>query len=44
MSAYIATRYNQFLQDLETVVNIDSASDHLPGLAQVATLNVAFPH
>lgn len=37
MNAYIATRYNQFLQDLETVVNIDSASDHLPGLTQVAT-------
>ncbi|GAK57345.1 acetylornithine deacetylase [Candidatus Vecturithrix granuli] len=36
MNDYIATRYAQFLQDLETVVNIDSASDHLPGLAQVA--------
>ena len=36
MNDYIASRYDQFLQDLETVVNIDSPSNHLPGLTRVA--------
>jgi glutamate carboxypeptidase len=36
MDAYIASRYDQFLQDLETIVNVDSGSGHGPGLATVA--------
>ncbi len=37
MSHRISERYDQFLQDLEAVVNMDSGSGHAPGLAQVAT-------
>lgn len=29
-------RYDRFLKDLETIVNIDSSSDHKPGIARVA--------
>lgn len=29
-------RYNLFLKDLETIVNIDSSSDNKPGISQVA--------
>ena len=36
MDAYIASRYDQFLQDLEALVNVDSGSGHGPGLATVA--------
>jgi glutamate carboxypeptidase len=36
MDAFIASRYDQFLQDLETLVNVDSGSGHGPGLATVA--------
>jgi glutamate carboxypeptidase len=36
MHSYIASRYGQFLQDLETLVNVDSGSGHAPGLAAVA--------
>ena len=36
MHAYIASRYDQFLQDLETLVNVDSGSGHAPGLSRVA--------
>ena len=36
MHAYIASRFDQFLQDLEHLVNIDSGSGHAPGLAAVA--------
>ncbi len=35
MNNYIATRYDQFLKDLETIVNIDSDSQYLPGIAKV---------
>lgn len=35
MHPYIASRYDQFLRDLETLVNIDSGSGHAPGLAAV---------
>lgn len=34
--AYIESRYNQFLEDLETIVNVDSGSGHSPGIGQVA--------
>ena len=36
MQSYIASRYDQFLKDLETLVNVDSGSGHAPGLAAVA--------
>ncbi len=36
MDAYIASHYDQFLQDLETLVNVDSGSGHAPGLVAVA--------
>jgi glutamate carboxypeptidase len=36
MHPYIASRYDQFLRDLGTLVNIDSGSGHAPGLAAVA--------
>jgi glutamate carboxypeptidase len=36
MHSYIASRYDQFLQDLEALVNVDSGSGHGPGLATVA--------
>ena len=36
MESYIASRYDQFLQDLETIVNVDSGSGHGPGLTTVA--------
>ncbi|HSV94203.1 MAG TPA: M20 family metallopeptidase [Desulfobacterales bacterium] len=36
MHAYIASRFDQFLQDLEHLVNIDSGSGHAPGLTAVA--------
>jgi len=36
MHAYIASRYDQFLQDLEALVNVDSGSGHAPGLATLA--------
>ena len=32
MHSYIASHYDQFLQDLETLVNVDSGSGHAPGL------------
>jgi glutamate carboxypeptidase len=35
MHAYIASHYDQFLQDLATLVNVDSGSGHGPGLARV---------
>jgi glutamate carboxypeptidase len=35
MHSYIASRYDQFLRDLETLVNVDSGSGHAPGLATV---------
>lgn len=35
MNNYIAARYSQFLNDLETIVNIDSGSQYLPGIARV---------
>jgi glutamate carboxypeptidase len=36
MHSYIASRYDRFLQDLETIVNVDSGSGHGPGLAMIA--------
>ncbi len=36
MHVYIASRYDQFLRDLETLVNVDSGSGYAPGLATVA--------
>jgi glutamate carboxypeptidase len=36
MNRRVSERYEQFLQDLETVVNTDSGSGHAPGLAKVA--------
>ena len=36
MRAYIASRYDQFLQDLETIVNVDSGSGYAAGLASIA--------
>ncbi len=36
MHVYIASRYDQFLWDLETLVNVDSGSGYAPGLATVA--------
>ncbi|HSM89493.1 MAG TPA: M20 family metallopeptidase [Desulfobacterales bacterium] len=36
MHSYIASRYDQFVQDLETLVNVDSGSGDAPGLATVA--------
>jgi glutamate carboxypeptidase len=36
MHAYIESRYEQFVQDLETLVNVDSGSGHAPGIAAVA--------
>lgn len=37
MNAQISSHYARFLEDLETLVNIDSGSGHAPGLASVAT-------
>ena len=34
--AFIAGRFEQFISDLETLVNIDSASDNLAGIEAVA--------
>jgi len=36
MQAHIESRYDQFLQDLESLVNVDSGSGHSPGIAEVA--------
>ena len=36
MHSYIASRYDLFVQDLETLVNVDSGSGDAPGLATVA--------
>ena len=36
MKAYIESRHDQFLSDFETIVNIDSSSDHKPGIEKVA--------
>lgn len=36
MKAYIASRHDQFLSDFQTIVNIDSSSDHKPGIEKVA--------
>jgi len=35
MLAYIASRYDQFIKDLETIVNIDSGSHYAPGLRKI---------
>lgn len=35
MLQYIESRYEQFIQDLETVVNLDSGSGYVPGLEAV---------
>ena len=37
MQQYIESRYDQFLRDLETVVNIDSGSGNINGLSAVLT-------
>ncbi len=37
MLAYIQSRYDQFIQDLETVVNIDSGSNDGAGIMKVAS-------
>ncbi len=36
MHSYIESRYNQFLKDLETIVNVDSGSGYAPGIGRVA--------
>ncbi|MCD4675999.1 MAG: M20 family metallopeptidase [Desulfobacula sp.] len=36
MKTYIATRYEQFLADFKTIINIDSSSDNKPGIEKVA--------
>jgi len=36
MHSYIASRCDQFVQDLETLVNVDSGSGDAPGIATVA--------
>ena len=36
MLDYIASRYDQFINDLETIVNIDSGSGYAPGIGKVA--------
>lgn len=36
MLEYIASRYDQFIKDLETIVNIDSGSLYAPGIEKVA--------
>ena len=36
MHDYIASRYDQFIKDLETIVNIDSGSRCAPGIEKVA--------
>jgi glutamate carboxypeptidase len=36
MNSYIASRYGRFLQDLETLVNVDSGSGQAQGLTTVA--------
>ncbi len=36
MNEYITQRYKQFLEDLETIVNIDSGSQNLAGIQKVA--------
>jgi glutamate carboxypeptidase len=35
--SFIRSKYNQFLQDLETIVNVDSGSGFTPGIDRVAT-------
>ena len=35
MLDYIASRYDQFLKDLETIVNIDSGSRYAPGIRKI---------
>lgn len=37
MPSDMAARYELFLKDLETIVNVDSGSGHAPGLAAVAS-------
>ena len=36
MHDYIASRYDQFIKDLETIVNIDSGTNYAPGVEKVA--------
>ncbi len=36
MLDYISSRYDQFIKDLETIVNIDSGSRYTPGIRKVA--------
>jgi glutamate carboxypeptidase len=36
MKAYINSRYEQFLNDFQTIVNIDSSSGNAPGIEKVA--------
>jgi len=36
MLDYIASRYDQFIKDLETIVNIDSGSRYAPGVSKIA--------
>jgi glutamate carboxypeptidase len=36
MLDYITSRYDQFIKDLETIVNIDSGSRYAPGIGKVA--------
>ena len=36
MLDYIVSRYDQFINDLETIVNIDSGSRYMPGIRKVA--------
>ena len=36
MLDYIVSRYDQFINDLETIVNIDSGSRYVPGIRKVA--------
>jgi len=35
MRDYIASRYDQFIKDLETIVNIDSGSHYAPGIEKI---------
>ncbi len=36
MKKFIESRYDRFIEDFRTIVNIDSSSGHTPGLEQVA--------
>jgi hypothetical protein len=38
MLDYITSRYDQFIEDLETIVNIDSGSRYAPGVRKIAAL------